>query len=158
MSENSSNNSINNIVASSNNLLYNKVNIIDPVDGINYFNNTWSPAKTFNNQYSFTGSGDISTDLSQFTESSAMFKIYHIYGTISNDIVDNISVCSIVFYHRDINCVLVPCCSSTNYFDIVLMSRRYYKMDTITITALNSEFKKIDEPYTIDITIDLYSL
>jgi len=48
-----------NIIVTSNRFNFSDVILVTPEDGINYFNDAWTPVKTFNKQQELTGSGSI---------------------------------------------------------------------------------------------------
>lgn len=85
---------INNIITSSNKFVYRQSELITPVNGVNYFNNTYHLAESYN----YTQTMTFNEIVVRFTPSDTVrnqIAFCHVHGTITKDIAKSISFYSV---------------------------------------------------------------
>jgi len=85
---------INNIITSSNKFLYSQSELITPVDGVNYFNDTYHLAESYNYTQTMTFD-EISFNFTPSDTVRNQIAVCHVYGTITKDIAKSISFYSV---------------------------------------------------------------
>lgn len=144
---------------------YPKVNLIDTVDGINYFDSNWKHVSTFNFTETLETGSTLTSIIDESTAKLARTVMYHITGTITRDIADNTLLYVLANTYSVEHCsVIIPAdqYQTTNYIDIIFLmfkdlsrNNNYFNLFIKTIDKQN---KVANIPCDVDLTIDQYCL
>lgn len=144
---------------------YPKVNLIDPADGINYFDSNWKHVSTFNFAETLETGSTLTSIIDESTAKLARTAMYHITGTITRDITDNALLYVIANTYSVEHCsVIIPAdqYQTTNNVDVIFLmfkdlshDNNYFKLFIKTIDKQN---KVASIPCDVDLTIDYYCL
>lgn len=148
-----------NIIVTSNRFNFSDVTLVTPEDGINYFNNTWTPVKTFSKQQELTGSGSIEI-ITESTRKTAQWQLYHFTGTITKDLTDNISmyICTIYAGYNATTLIPANTYNTNDCIDIMILTRPNTNIMSMDITATDNNSQKVDLTFTVNINVEQYCL
>ena len=156
---------INSVLTSSNKMIYSKVNITSPVDGINYFNKAYHLVDSHHFKVTMTAPEIIIKD------TNVPFKSYiqfcHIHGSITKDLSKGITYYSI--NNQPMNgkghgliaeTIAFPAnpYSKTDYFDYVYIPPLDYESINYYLKTHNNTERMNATGVVLDMTVDYYSL
>lgn len=148
-----------NIIVTSNQFNFPDVTLVTPEDGINYFNDAWTPVKTFSKQQELTGSGSIEI-ITKNTKKTAQWLLYHFTGTITKDLTDNISmyICTIYAGYNATTLIPANTYNTDDCIDIMILTRPDTNIMSMDITATDNNSQKVDSTFIVNINVDQYCL
>lgn len=152
---------IDSILTSSNKFDYRHSTLTNVIDGFNYFSGQWTPVTHGTLVKSATG--QYYEDVTVTQEVYQPFVLYHVYGTISKDIVDNIAFWHVAeVYNVNDPTVIIPATQSeTDYVDWIFMVQkhpRYGFKSIIQVIACDKSYNEITTAkFSINFNIDIYS-
>lgn len=152
-----------NIATTQSAITYPSIALIAPVDGINYFKHNWRHVDT----YTYTGStntGSLNKELISTNAHYSTYCLYHITGTFTHDITDNV-----VFYYlantwpRNDQVIIIPVKPyqseiSFDFIDITNINTNAYNCYRIYCVACDKDFNTVPSDFSISITVDYYTM
>lgn len=153
---------MNNIVYNNNTFEYPAVILPNPLNEINTFDDKW--IQCFHATISATATGSYSHNYGIATNNNSRIIVFHVYGTVTKDLADEIS-----FYHlaetvaADDPTIIIPANphSKTDYIDWTLIQSsnvKNYNLFRIHFAPCDSTYKVKNSTYTLDLSVDCYSL
>lgn len=156
---------ISNILTSSNNIIYSKVNITQPVNGVNYFNNSYTLVKSQHWNKTMNDNEITINDTSISNESHIL--LCHVHGSIKKDLSKGITYYSI--NNQPMNTqeswkinetIAFPANpnSDIDYFDYIYIPPTNFVKIVYYIKTHNNYGRIYKSGVELDLTVDYYCL